>query len=278
MSSINPIIDPDVNPDDIAHPGYITAVSLKQRIQEQKLKKNSIYTSAVTDLISDKIPPRYDVLVYKITYQVAYPKIGKLNATKYIQSALLLVPTLNKANVDNSNIGWAWEYSKSNSGYNNIGEGPFPLLYRSHSMILNNNEAPTVCDYNSKTTYCEAQLGILEASQGFIVIMPDYLGFGASAKYATHPFLYPDYYQIEAETLINLVANSTDNNSANRLNTTQNGGIINNADNENNLEYSVLIANSINRATSTLGISSLRLNIKKRVKDNKQFLISNREL
>ena len=112
------------------------------------------------------------------------------------------------------------EYN-SKKEYNNIGEGPFPLLYRSHSMILNNNEAPTICDYNSKTTYCEAQLGILEASQGFIVIMPDYLGFGASAKTATHPFLYPDYYQIEAETLINLVANS---------------------------DY---------RATSTLGISSL---------------------
>ena len=271
MSSINPIIDPDVNPDDIAHPGYITAVSLKQRIQEEKLKTSSIYTSAVTDLISDKIPPRYDVLVYKITYQVAYPKIGKLSAIKYIQSALLLVPTLNKANVDNSNIGWAWEYN-SKKVYNNIGEGPFPLLYRSHGMILNNNEAPTVCDYNSKTKYCDAQLGILEASQGFIVIMPDYLGFGASAKYATHPFLYPDYYQIEAETLINLVANSTDDNSVNSPSNTKNGGNINNANNQDKLEYSILIAKSINRATSTLGIASLKLNIKKRVKDNKQFL------
>ena len=242
------IIDPDENPDkdirdkvdsnnieNIEHTDYITAVSLKQRIQEEKLKKSSIYTSAVTDLINDKIPPRYDVHVYKINYQVAYPKIGKLSATKYIQSALLLVPTLNKAKIDNNNRGWAFEFS-SKREYNNIGDGPFPLLYRSHSMILNNNEAPTVCDYNSKTTYCEAQLGILEASQGFIVIMPDYLGFGASATTATHPFLYPDYYQIEAETLINLVANSD------------------------------------NRATSTLGISSLKLNIKKRVKDNKQFL------
>ena len=231
MSSIEQV----VNTDGIEHPGYITAVSLKQRIQEEKIKTSSIYTSAVTDLISDKIPPRYDVIVYKINYQVTYPKIGKLNATKYIQSALLLVPTLNKANVDNRNIGWGKAF-KSNSKYNNIGEGPFPLLYRSHSMILNNNEAPTVCDYNSNTTYCEAQLGILEASQGFIVIMPDYLGFGASAKTATHPFLYPDYYQIEAETLINLVANS------------------------------------INKASNPLGIASLKLNIKKRVKDNKQFL------
>ena len=33
-----------------------------------------------------------------------------------------------------------------------------------------------------------------------------------------------------------------------------------------------LVANSDNRATSTLGIASLKLNIKKRVKDNKQFL------
>ena len=244
LSIIDPVENPDKiiqdkvdskNLENIEHPDYITAVSLKQKIQEDKLKKSSIYTSAVTDLINDKIPPRYDVLVYKINYQVAYPKIGKLRATKYIQSALLLVPTLNKANVDNSNIGWALA-NKSKSDYNNIGEGPFPLLYRSHSMILNNNEAPTVCDYNSKTTYCEAQLGILEASQGFIVIMPDYLGFGASAKTATHPFLYPDYYQIEAETLINLVSNS------------------------------------INRATSSFNIASLKLNIKKRIKDNKQFL------
>ena len=244
MSITDPVENPEKDIQDkvdskylenIEHKGYITAVSLKQRIQEEKLKVSSIYNSAVTDLISDKIPPRYDVQVYKINYQVAYPKIGKLRATKYMQSALLLVPTLNKANVDNSNIGWAMA-NKSKSDYNNIGEGPFPLLYRSHSMILNNNEAPTVCDYNSKTTYCEAQLGILEASQGFIVIMPDYLGFGASAKTATHPFLYPDYYQVEAETLINLVANS------------------------------------INRASNPLGIASLKLNIKKRVKDNKQFL------
>ena len=231
MSSIEQV----VNTDGIEHPDYITAVSLKKRIQEEKKKTSSIYTSAVTDLTSDKIPPRYDVIIYKINYQVAYPKIGKLNATKYIQSALLLVPTLNKANVDNSNLGWSWEFNNKRI-YNNIGEGPFPLLYRSHSMILNNIEAPTVCDYNSTTTYCEAQLGILEASQGFIVIMPDYLGFGASATTATHPFLYPDYYQIEAETLINLVANSD------------------------------------NRATSTLGIASLKLNIKKRAVDNKQFL------
>ena len=170
MSSLEQV----VNTDGIEHPGYITAVSLKKRIQEQKLKKFSIYNSAVTDLINDNIPPRYDVIIYKVNYQVAYPKIGKLNATKYIQSALLLVPTLNKANVDNSNIGWGNAFI-SNSKYNNIGEGPFPLLYRSHSMILNNKEAPSVCDYNSKTTFCEAQLGILEASQGFIVIMPDYL-------------------------------------------------------------------------------------------------------
>ena len=182
---------------------------------------------------------------------------------------MLLVPTLNKANVDNRNIGWGLANKRE---YNNIGNGPFPLLYRSHSMILNNNEAPTVCDYNSKTTYCEAQLGILEASQGFIVIMPDYLGFGASAKTATHPFLFPDYYQIEAETLINLVANSTDTSSVNRPSNPHNASNINNAYNEDNLEYSTLIANSINRTTSTLGISSLKLNIKTRVKDNKQFL------
>ena len=231
MSSIEQVVTPYI----IEHPDYITALSLKQKIQEDKKKTPSIFSSAVTDLINENIPPRYDVIIYRINYQVAYPKIGKLNATKYIQSALLLVPTLNKAKIDKSNIGWGNAFI-SNSKYNNIGNGPFPLLYRSHSMILNNNEAPTVCDYNSTTTYCEAQLGILEASQGFIVIMPDYLGFGASAKTATHPFLYPDYYQIEAETLINLVANSD------------------------------------NRATSTLGISSLKLNIKKRVKDNKQFL------
>ena len=305
ISSINPIIDPDVNPDkdfneiintfnqyNIAHPGFITAVSLKQRIQEEKLKKSSIYTSAVTDLISDKIPPRYDVLVYKITYIVAYPKIGKLNATKYMQSALLLVPTLNKANVDNRNIGWGLA-NKSKSEYNNIGNGPFPLLYRSHSMILNNNEAPTVCDYNSNTTFCEAQLGILEASQGFIVIMPDYLGFGASAKTATHPFLYPDYYQIEAETLINLVANSTTQNAsiANTYTTTKNAGIANtditthnagitntygttqNAGitNTHGTTQNAGIANT-DSTTQNTGIDSLNLNIKKRVKDNKQFL------
>ena len=76
MSSINP----NINTDDFEHTGYITAVSLKQRIQEEKKKISSIYTSAVTDLINDKIPPRYDVLVYKITYHVAYPKIGKLSA------------------------------------------------------------------------------------------------------------------------------------------------------------------------------------------------------
>ena len=302
MSSIEQV----VNTDGIEHPGYITAVSLKQRIQEEKLKKSSIYTSAVTDLINDNIPPRYDVLIYKINYQVAYPKIGKLNATKYIQSALLLVPTLNKANVDKSNIGWGREFI-SNSKYNNIGDGPFPLLYRSHSLILNNNEAPTICDYNSKSTFCEAQLGILEASQGFIVIMPDYLGFGASAKTATHPFLYPDYYQIEAETLINLVANSTTQNAsiANADNTTQNARIANtdttsqNAriDNTDITTQNARIANidittqnaygtaqnaRIDNTDSTTqntyntarnsSIPSLKLNIKKRVKDNKQFL------
>ena len=269
MSSIaEPDLNPIVNPDDLEHPGYITAVSLKQSIQEEKKKTSSIYTSAVTDLISDKIPPRYDVLVYKITYIVAYPKIGKLSAKKYIQSALLLVPTLNKANVDNRNIGWGLS-NKSKSEYNNIGNGPFPLLYRSHSMILNNNDAPTVCNYNSKTTFCEAQLGILEASQGFIVIMPDYLGFGASAKTATHPFLYPDYYQIEAETLINLVANSTIQNAsiANTNTTTHNAGVTNTDTTAQNAS----IANTDITAHNA-GIASLNLNIKKRVKDNKQFL------
>ena len=208
----------------------ITAQSIRKKIEDLRVKKN--LPSSIQDLTNQNIPPRYDVLVYKIIYPVTYPKIGQQKAKTYTQSALILVPTLNNTNADKENTGWA----QKNNPYNNIGEGPFPLLYRSHDLIFNNDDAPTVCDYKSNTKLCEAQLGILEAAQGFIVVMPDYLGFGESKDATLHPFLYPDYYQYEAETLLNIISNP---------------GI-----NEQNRQL----------------VQSLKLNIKKRKTDNKQFL------
>ena len=103
--------------------------------------------------------------------------------------------------ITNSTIG------ATTRNYNNIGMGSFPLLIRFNSTIFSNEEAPTVCDFFDATKKCDSTLALLEASQGFIVLLPDYLGFGESRdKVPFHPFFIPEYYQYDALSLLNNVA------------------------------------------------------------------------
>ena len=153
--------------------------------------------------------PVYDVTVYSLTYPVTYPEIGNQSSETYIQSALFLLPSVGSIDPQKlTTSGWA---TLKGRPYNNIGTGSegFPLLYRTHGTIFHNKGVPTACNLLNFSNMCEAHVALFEAAQGFAVVMPDYLGFGVSANQRPiHPFIAPEYYQYEAETLLNFITKS----------------------------------------------------------------------
>lgn len=65
-------------------------------------------------------------------------------------------------------------------------EGPMPLASYQHGTIFNEIEAPSYFNTASEST-----LGSFFAANGFIVAMPDYVGYGAS-KDLPHPYEHKD--------------------------------------------------------------------------------------
>jgi hypothetical protein len=102
--------------------------------------------------------PLYPVSFYRVTYQTPDPA-GNLT----VASGLLLVP---------------------NKGPGRIS----PLLSWQHATLTQETQAPSYADGTTTGTPSEAQLGFISASLGYIVIMPDYLGF-AAAKSIFHPYV-----------------------------------------------------------------------------------------
>ncbi len=102
--------------------------------------------------------PLYPVSFYRVTYQTLDPA-GNLT----VASGLLLVPVKGAGRIS-------------------------PLLSWQHATLTQEKQAPSYADGTTTGTPSEAQLGFINASLGYIVIMPDYLGFGA-AKSIFHPYV-----------------------------------------------------------------------------------------
>ncbi len=100
------------------------------------------------DYIKEKV--QYGVLVYRITYNTSFN--GQLKSA----SGLVCIP---------------------------VGDGPFPMMsYQNGTNTLHNN-APSVAPDNQYYLLLE-----MVASTGFVVVIPDYLGFGESSD-MFHPYL-----------------------------------------------------------------------------------------
>lgn len=114
-----------------------------------------VNANSVVKLVS---VPLYPVTFYRVTYQTPDPA-GNLT----VASGLLLVPNKGPGRVS-------------------------PLLSWQHATLTQETQAPSYADGTTTGTPSEAQLGFINASLGYIVIMPDYLGFGA-AKSIFHPYV-----------------------------------------------------------------------------------------
>jgi len=100
---------------------------------------------------------KYDIKVYKIKYKTA------LEGDSITASGLLAVPVTD----DNSH--------------------EFPMLSYQHSTMTTNAEAPTSNPLGTVTS-----MATFVASTGFIVVIPDYIGFGASSN-VFHPYMIKKY-------------------------------------------------------------------------------------
>jgi len=100
---------------------------------------------------------KYDIKIYKIKYKTSF------QGDTIIASGLLAVPIPEK---------------KSNA---------FPMLSYQHGTITTNNESPSenpAREITSIATYI--------ASTGFIVVIPDYIGYGSTSD-KFHPFMIKEY-------------------------------------------------------------------------------------
>jgi pimeloyl-ACP methyl ester carboxylesterase len=129
--------------------------------QERKLieatvvsKKTAGQLQLLAQFSGGQIDPsvlKYDVTVYKVTYSTQY------KGSEIIASGLVIMP-----------------YSTTDN---------FPMLSVQHGTIVEHNAAPSV---QSAERY-EILLYSALASSGFITVVPDYIGFGAS-KNILHPY------------------------------------------------------------------------------------------
>ncbi|WP_166670666.1 lipase family protein [Olivibacter sp. XZL3] len=124
-----------------------------------------INSEKIAEVTADDIKQRYrvasaivstDVSVYKITYRTQFPENNTIQA-----SGLLLIPTNKKEKLT--------------------------LLSFQHSTILNQDEAPSA--YKAVGNMEAYVGGTVSASlaKGYIVVMPDYVGYGASSN-IRHPY------------------------------------------------------------------------------------------
>jgi dienelactone hydrolase len=101
----------------------------------------------------------YNIKIYKLEYKTAF------EGDSITASGLVAVPVSSKK------------------------KDAFPMLSYQHGVIVSNNDAPSV-NPEGKIT----QLVTYIASTGFIVLLPDYIGFGSSND-VFHPFLNKTYTQ-----------------------------------------------------------------------------------
>ncbi len=140
-------------------------------------------------------PIQYDVDVIKITYPVTYPSTssGVIDVNRiasddrgrtYMQSARVFIPRVPAGA--------------------NLPEPTFPTILKFHGTQFSDLESPSNCD-PLVSNVCE---GLLDATNGFIVIMPDYLGFGESRDAVPlHPSFIPEYYVFDARVALDTFRN-----------------------------------------------------------------------
>ncbi len=106
----------------------------------------------------NRIIPLYSVYFYHIDYLTLSPT-GSLTTA----SGLLLVP-VKGAGLSSPMLGWQ------------------------HGTLKLERDAPSYSDGTAAGTSSDGQFGFVTASLGYIVVMPDYLGYGA-AKSIFHPYV-----------------------------------------------------------------------------------------
>ena len=127
---------------------YYLSSELKTEITSQEAAANFIKAAPEAVAISPLI--RFDVEVHKITYKTIFKE-------KNIQASGLVC------------------FPKA--------AGNYPILSFQHGTIFLHSEAPSESADNNLTSIMESI-----AAMGFIVVIPDYIGFGASAN-LPHPYL-----------------------------------------------------------------------------------------
>ncbi len=113
----------------------------------------SLQTALIINSVTQNIQyPIMNVEVYKLTYKTQYPN----QSEDVVASGLVIMP--------------------SNAG-------DYAVISYQHGTISNPNDAPSNYNLNSESALAGASL----ASLGFILSIPDYLGYGSNAHY-DHPY------------------------------------------------------------------------------------------
>ncbi len=122
----------------------------------------SMTTAQITSFVPDNsaMSPTYDVKAYKVSYNTTTPTGGTTTA-----SGLLLIPQKAEGAVS-------------------------PLFSLQHGTIASQLEAPSNASLKTIVSY-DVAAGLASASFGFVVAMPDYLGYGDSQS-IFHPYIQAD--------------------------------------------------------------------------------------
>ena len=143
-----------------------------------------------TDEPEDKVYDNFisNELKFEITTQEA---IAKLTTFAAIMPETSLLGAVVKSNIEVHKITYKTTFKEANIQASGLvclpkTAGNYPVLCFQNGTNTLHSEAPTE---NPKSDL----LSILEsvASMGFIVVIPDYIGFGASSK-LTHPYLHAE--------------------------------------------------------------------------------------
>ncbi|NGO39315.1 hypothetical protein G4L39_07870 [Limisphaera ngatamarikiensis] len=116
---------------------------------EYRTNLTTVQIAILLALAGVNLTPQYAVQVYKLTYETIGPWGEPTRAT-----AALVLP---------------------------VGPGPWPLLGYQHGTILRTNDAPSAASITG-----ELGIGVVFASQGYVTVLPDYLGLGDSP--GLHPY------------------------------------------------------------------------------------------
>jgi len=127
----------------------------------------------------------YGLRVYQLVYKV------KVDSKDINASAIVVVPS--KDGTDEQSLIKLEEIKK-------LG---FATIIDNHSTIIDKEKAPSIAIRN----YNIPKSAILfSALNGFITLMPDYIGFGSSSS-LTHPYLINKFYQENSISLIKAYKN-----------------------------------------------------------------------